>query len=69
MKRMPVVEDNAAKSKTWSASRVQRDRGVRAGADRLTDRATRGMGHLFKVMGLAGPNQPALPRSGGRPRP
>ena len=34
---------------------------VRAGADRLTDRATRGMGHLFKVMGLAGPNQPALP--------
>ncbi|WP_423793833.1 class I SAM-dependent methyltransferase [Methylobacterium indicum] len=34
---------------------------VRAGAERLTDRATRGMGHLFKVMGLAGPNQPALP--------
>ncbi|MCF4126657.1 SAM-dependent methyltransferase [Methylobacterium sp. SyP6R] len=34
---------------------------VKAGADRLIDRTPRGMGHLFKVMGLAGPNQPALP--------
>ncbi|SFV10859.1 SAM-dependent methyltransferase, MidA family [Methylobacterium sp. 174MFSha1.1] len=34
---------------------------VRAGADRLIDRATRGMGSLFKVMGLAGPGQPPLP--------
>jgi NADH dehydrogenase [ubiquinone] 1 alpha subcomplex assembly factor 7 len=34
---------------------------VKAGADRLTDRTTRGMGHLFKVMGLAGPGQAPLP--------
>lgn len=34
---------------------------VKAGADRLIDRSTRGMGNLFKVMGLAGPNQPGLP--------
>ncbi|WP_425352668.1 class I SAM-dependent methyltransferase [Methylobacterium terrae] len=34
---------------------------VRAGADRLIDRTTRGMGNLFKVMGLAGPGQPGLP--------
>lgn len=35
--------------------------GVKAGADRLIDRSTRGMGHLFKVMALAGPEQPGLP--------
>ncbi|AWN54177.1 SAM-dependent methyltransferase [Methylobacterium sp. 17Sr1-1] len=34
---------------------------VKAGADRLIDRTTRGMGSLFKVMGLAGPGQPPLP--------
>lgn len=34
---------------------------VKAGADRLIDRTTRGMGHLFKVMGIAGPGQPGLP--------
>ncbi|MET7245778.1 SAM-dependent methyltransferase [Methylobacterium sp. EM32] len=34
---------------------------VKAGADRLTDRTTRGMGSLFKVLGLAGPGQPPLP--------
>ncbi|MGF3024864.1 class I SAM-dependent methyltransferase [Methylobacterium aquaticum] len=34
---------------------------VKAGADRLIDRSPRGMGHLFKVIGIAGPNQPALP--------
>ncbi len=34
---------------------------VKAGADRLIDRKPRGMGHLFKVMGIAGPDQPALP--------
>ncbi|KMO13502.1 class I SAM-dependent methyltransferase [Methylobacterium platani] len=34
---------------------------VKAGADRLVDRSTRGMGHLFKVMGLTGPGRPGLP--------
>ncbi|MGX7706778.1 class I SAM-dependent methyltransferase [Methylobacterium sp. Gmos1] len=34
---------------------------VKAGADRLTDRSTRGMGSLFKVMGLTGPGQAPLP--------
>ncbi|AWB20986.1 methyltransferase [Methylobacterium currus] len=34
---------------------------VKAGADRLIDRTPRDMGHLFKVMGLAGPGQPGLP--------
>ncbi|WP_298965341.1 SAM-dependent methyltransferase [uncultured Methylobacterium sp.] len=34
---------------------------VRAGAERLIDAQPRGMGSLFKVLGLAGPGQPLLP--------
>ncbi|TGE01479.1 class I SAM-dependent methyltransferase [Methylobacterium nonmethylotrophicum] len=38
---------------------------VKAGAERLIDRTTRGMGNLFKVLGLTGPGGPDLP---GLPR-
>jgi NADH dehydrogenase [ubiquinone] 1 alpha subcomplex assembly factor 7 len=42
---------------------------VRAGAERLIDRTTRGMGNLFKVMALTGPGQPDLPGLPPAPHP